>query len=133
MASKQTPPVVFKARGMTPDVRITVFDTVFHVHSHILKLHSHFFFTFFDSADKTRAQGSTGGTSSNGFKYEWVTKIVDNGADWQLASKGPNVSCQKVGVFERPWPVNKRENDTDLTILGRRPQLIHLPIQRRYS
>ena len=92
MASKPAPPVIFNARGMTPDVRLTVFYTVFHVHSHILKLHSHFFFTFFDSVDKKDDERSAGGQSGNEFKYEWVTKIVDEGKEWQLVSKGPNVS-----------------------------------------
>jgi hypothetical protein len=93
-------PVIFNARGSKLDVRLEVFNTMFHAHLSILKLNSHFFFTLFDSADKTSAQAAAGGPPSKGFKYEWVTKIVDNGADWQLVSKGPNVSCQKVGVFE---------------------------------
>jgi hypothetical protein len=89
MASNSTPPspVVFEARGMKPDVRLEVFGTEFHVHSVVLKLHSHFFYTFFDSADKS----STGGEGAS--KYEWVTKVVDNGMGWQLVCKGPNVSC----------------------------------------
>jgi hypothetical protein len=107
MASKPTPPVIFNARGITSDVRIMVFDTVFHVHSHILKLHSHFFFTFFDSADKKVDERAAGGQPGATFKYEWVTKIVDEGEDWQLVSKGANVSLRNVEVPELPWP-NKR-------------------------
>jgi hypothetical protein len=86
-------PAIFKARGLKPDVCLEVFGTDFHVHSTILKLYSHFFFTFFDSADK-----SGGSTGSGCFKYEWVTKVVDDGKDWQLVCKGPNVSiwCNKV-------------------------------------
>jgi hypothetical protein len=91
MASKPTAPVVFNARGMTLDVRITVFETVFHVHSQILKLHSYFFLTFFDSADKKVDKRAAGGQSDATFKYEWITKIVDEGKDWQLVSKGANV------------------------------------------
>jgi hypothetical protein len=88
MASNITPssPIVFKARGMNPDVCLEVFGTKFHVHSVVLKLHSHFFYTFFDSADKNNT--GSGGT----FKYEWVTKVVDDGKDWQLVCKGPKVS-----------------------------------------
>jgi hypothetical protein len=87
MASNSAPPssIVFKARGMKPDVCLQVFDTNFHVHSVVLKLHSHFFYTFFDSADKS-------GTRGGAFKYEWVTKVVDDGKDWQLVCKGPKVN-----------------------------------------
>jgi hypothetical protein len=103
MASNPTP-VIFKARGMTADVQITVFDTVFYVHSQILKLHSHFFFTFFDSADKKVTKRAAGGQSDTTFKYEWVTKIVDNGEDWQLVSKGANVSLQSLEAPGLPQP-----------------------------
>jgi hypothetical protein len=72
---------------MKPDVCLEVFGTEFHVHLVVLKLHSHFFYTFFDSADKS----STG--VGGAFKYEWVTKVVDDGMDWQLVCKGQNVSC----------------------------------------
>ena len=82
------PPVIFKARGMNPDVCLEVFGIRFHVHSIALKLHSQFFLTFFDSADKV---GSSSGESGS-FVYEWVTKVVDEGKDWQLVCKGPNVS-----------------------------------------
>jgi hypothetical protein len=88
MAFNITPPsqIVFKARGMKPSVCLEVFGTNFHVHSVVLKLHSHFFYTFFDSADKNSS--GVGGA----FKYEWVTKVVDDGKDWQLVCKGPKVS-----------------------------------------
>jgi hypothetical protein len=58
-------PVTFNARGSNPDVRLEVFNTMFHVHSGTLKLNSHFFFTFFDSADKLQSPAFT-----DGFKYE---------------------------------------------------------------
>ncbi|KAF4637464.1 hypothetical protein G7Y89_g620 [Cudoniella acicularis] len=45
-------PIVFTARGLAVDTRLKVFDTEFHVHPVVLKLHSHFFFKFLDSADK---------------------------------------------------------------------------------
>ena len=86
--SADLPPVVFKAPGMNPDVCLEVFGTEFHVHSVVLKLHSHFFLTFFDSDDK--AGGGTGGMGS--FAYEWVTKVLDEGNNWQLVCKGANVS-----------------------------------------
>ncbi|KAH9215144.1 hypothetical protein DL95DRAFT_364805 [Leptodontidium sp. 2 PMI_412] len=82
MATANTPdpgPVVFTARGLEIDTRLRVFDTVFHVHSTILRLHSQYFYKFLDSADKAA------GMSNEGFKYDWVTKIVDGGKDWQLA------------------------------------------------
>lgn len=80
-------PVTFKARGLTVDTRLKVFNTVFHVHSVILKLNSHYFYTFLDSADKvdTPASGSTQ------FRYDWVTKVDDDGKGWQLVANGPDV------------------------------------------
>jgi len=47
--------------------------------------------TFFDSADKKVDKRAAGGQSDATFKYEWITKIVDEGKDWQLVSKGANV------------------------------------------
>jgi hypothetical protein len=82
------PPVIFRARGLNPDVCLEVFGTKFHVHSVVLKLHSHFFLTFFGSDDK--AGGSTGGMGS--FAYEWLTKVLDEGKEWMLVCKGQNVS-----------------------------------------
>jgi hypothetical protein len=79
-------PVIFNARGSKPDVRLEVFNTPFHVHSSILKLNSHYFLTFFDSADKLQSPAFT-----DGFKYEWITKVVDDGMDWHLVCKGPKV------------------------------------------
>lgn len=80
-------PVVFKARGVEIDTRLKVFDTVFHVSSTILKMHSQYFFKFLDSADKVI------GTGHGDFKYDWVTKIVDDGKDWQLVAAGTSVRC----------------------------------------
>jgi hypothetical protein len=48
-------PIIFKTRGLNADVRLRAFETDFHVHSVILKIHSAFFFKFLDSADKTAA------------------------------------------------------------------------------
>jgi hypothetical protein len=47
-------PVVFQSPGLQPDVRLTVFDKEFHVHSVLLKLHSAFFRKFLDSPDKAK-------------------------------------------------------------------------------
>jgi hypothetical protein len=70
-------PIIFKARGLNADVRLRAFEIDFHVHSVILKIHSAFFFKFLDSADKTAAL--TNPTPADGFKYEWVTKIDEDG------------------------------------------------------
>ncbi|PVH87081.1 hypothetical protein DL98DRAFT_581811 [Cadophora sp. DSE1049] len=77
-------PIVFNARGLEVVTRLIVFDTVFHVSSTILKMHSQYFYKFLDSTDKAA------GTGHGGFKYDWVTKIVDDGKDWQLVCAGPN-------------------------------------------
>ncbi|KAK0115488.1 hypothetical protein ONS96_013943 [Cadophora gregata f. sp. sojae] len=92
-------PTVFRARGMEIDTHLTVFSKVFHVSSAILKMHSQYFFKFLDSADKIAVE------SSDGFKYDWVTKIVDDGKDWQLVCAGPNA-----GDLNRPqWAKSKHE------------------------
>lgn len=74
-------PTVFFARGLTPDVRLHVLDrAVLHVHSVVLKLQSNFFLKFLDSPDKTTAVSVPGG-----LKYEWVTKVDDDGT-WSLVA-----------------------------------------------
>jgi len=80
--------VVLKARGLEPDTKLSVFDKEFLVSSTILKLHSHYFFTFLDSADKTPSIGGT-------FKYHWITKVDSDGEGWQLVCKTPKVSRYK--------------------------------------
>jgi hypothetical protein len=77
--AKKPKPVSFTARGLTADVRLGVFDAEFHVHSVVLKMHSAFFFKFLDSPDKIPAAAVAPGP----FKYEWVTKIDEDGS-WSL-------------------------------------------------
>ncbi|PVH75277.1 hypothetical protein DL98DRAFT_593274 [Cadophora sp. DSE1049] len=59
-------PVVFKVNKLDPDTHLQVFQQPFHVHSSALKLHSAFFRTFLDSADK---ENGDGGNGRNGFRY----------------------------------------------------------------
>jgi hypothetical protein len=73
-------PVIFKAPGFPSDLRLQVFETMFHVHSVILKLHSEFFFKFLDSPEKM----IPGVLIAPGFKYEWVTKVDEDGEGWGL-------------------------------------------------
>jgi hypothetical protein len=101
------PPVIFKAPGLTPDVRFKVFDEYeFHVHSVVLKLGSAFFRKFFDPANKDGTTVFAGAPNSilgepgmptsalkSGFQYEWVSKIDDDGTDWHMISEAEtNVS-----------------------------------------
>jgi hypothetical protein len=72
--------VKFTSPGLQADVRLKVFNVDFHVHSVLLKLHSSFFRKFLDSPDK---EGTIPGSAE--FKYEWVTKIDDDGS-WHLVS-----------------------------------------------
>jgi hypothetical protein len=99
-------PVIFNARGSNIDVRLDVFNIMFHVHSSILKLNSPFF-TFFDSADKLQSPAFT-----DGFKCEWVTKVVDGGTDWQLVCEGLN--ARHLLLFMHPCLQNdcRLENST---------------------
>lgn len=66
----------FFARGLELDTCLQVFDTDFHVHSAILKMHSAFFYKFFDSPDKT-----TKPKTHPRFKYLWVTQYEDAGSE----------------------------------------------------
>lgn len=71
------PTVVFKSPGLEPDTRLRVFDTEFHVHSTILRLHSNYFRKFLDSPDKPeRPAGAT-------WRYDYATVIDDDGT-WAL-------------------------------------------------
>ncbi|PVH87080.1 hypothetical protein DL98DRAFT_525825 [Cadophora sp. DSE1049] len=85
-------PGIFNARGMTVDTRLQVFNAVFHVHSPILKLYSQYFATYLDSADKAKSTASSGPGAATAFQYEWVTKVLDGGSDWQLVCAGPNTA-----------------------------------------
>ena len=84
-------PEIFKARGLVIDTRLQVFGAVFHVHSTILKLYSQYFATYMDSADKVNGKVGGGSGIAPGLRYEWVTKVLERGKEWQLVSAGPKV------------------------------------------
>jgi hypothetical protein len=73
-------PIIFKVPGLQSDLRLQVFETMFHVHSVILKLHSEFFFKFLDSPEKI----TPAVLIAQGFKYEWATKVYQDGEGWGL-------------------------------------------------
>jgi len=79
MSNDEPKSVIFTARGLNSDVRLCAFETEFHVHSMVLKMHSAFFFKFLDSPDKTPPETVAPGA----FKYEWATKIDEDGS-WSL-------------------------------------------------
>jgi hypothetical protein len=88
-----TSPIIFKARGLVPDVRLNAFGTIFHVHSTVLKMYSHYFFSYLDSpGSPTPVQGTT-------LKYDWATKVVDEGGDWQLVSNNDKVMFPALGYI----------------------------------
>lgn len=68
---------MFIAPGLKPDVRITVFNQQYQVHSVALKYHSAFFRKFLDSPEKQRIPGA------REFKYEYVA-VVDRDGSWAL-------------------------------------------------
>jgi hypothetical protein len=72
--------VKFTSPGLQADVRRKVLNVDFHAHSVLLKLHSSFFRKFLNSPDE---EGSIPGSAE--FKYEWVTKIDEDGS-WHLVS-----------------------------------------------
>ncbi|PMD62646.1 uncharacterized protein K444DRAFT_524777, partial [Hyaloscypha bicolor E] len=101
-------PIIFKSPGLKPDVRLTVFGQVFHVHSIILKLHSNFFRKFLDSADKVAAPASAS------FQYDYVS-VFDADGDWGLeptAAKVPQAReiepFRKLlcSMYTRPYVIN---------------------------
>ncbi|KAH6711270.1 hypothetical protein BKA61DRAFT_577729 [Leptodontidium sp. MPI-SDFR-AT-0119] len=111
-------PVVFTTPGYQTDVRLTVFDQDFHVHSVLLKIHSAFFRKFLDSPDKvpqvTVANLSVSGDISTPagasriscsgappvFKYHWITEIDgDNSAGWYLTAAKSNNSQANFSTF----------------------------------
>ncbi|TVY93029.1 hypothetical protein LAWI1_G004291, partial [Lachnellula willkommii] len=81
-------PVKFLMPNFTPDTRLRVFGQDFHVHSSYLKLHSAFFRKFLDSPEKEIV------ATSSGFRYEWVTKVDEDGT-WSLVWAG---SAEKSGT-----------------------------------
>src|ERR1039458_7906597 len=84
--SSTSPTIVFDAPGHEVDIRLQVFQQEFHVHSVVLKLHSEFFRTFLDSPDKAIAPART---DMMGFRYEWITKVDDDGS-WHLVALQKN-------------------------------------------
>lgn len=71
--------IKFVARGSELDTCLKVFDTEFHVHSTILKMHSASFHRLLDSADKIgkpKAQLS--------FKHSYITEVDEVG--WYLVA-----------------------------------------------
>lgn len=103
-------PIVFHCPGQRPDVRLTVFNQVFHVHSTLLKLNSGFFRKFLDSPDKAtpvavidtvdsrsssaiRPEASRIGLGETSiFKYDWVTKVdEDDDKSWHLVADNAKV------------------------------------------
>jgi len=83
-------PFTFTGRGFVPDVQLNVFGTLFHVHSIILKLQSHYFFKYLD-APGSPAPVSPAPVLGTTFKYNWTTKVVDGGKDWMLVSNNDKV------------------------------------------
>ncbi|KAL2063643.1 hypothetical protein VTL71DRAFT_5448 [Oculimacula yallundae] len=81
-AALSVAPIVFSARGLKLDVRLQVFDKIFHVHSTILKLHSAYFFKFLDPANAAPVADPAPGS----FPYEWVTKVDMDGLWYLVAS-----------------------------------------------
>lgn len=70
----------FWTRGQEPDTRLEVLGTPFEVHSTVLKMHSGFFFTFFDSSDKVPPRFNVE------FRYGRVT-FIEADVDWTSIAK----------------------------------------------
>ncbi|KAH9215138.1 hypothetical protein DL95DRAFT_408732 [Leptodontidium sp. 2 PMI_412] len=59
----------------------------FQAHSGLLKAHSAFFAKFLDSADKQSSSEKS--IINSHFRYEWISKVDDDGKGWHLIAK-PN-------------------------------------------
>ena len=93
-SSEAQAPVIFENFGMIPDVRLKVFDLEIQVHSGVLKEHSAFFRRFLDPANKEEESS----VASGPFKYEWISKVDEDGS-WGLVSVGSgDVSCSGVSL-----------------------------------
>lgn len=80
IGAKPESPFAFRTTGnLEHDMRINVFGQEFLVHSCLMKAHSAFFAKFLDSSDKA---GKAAG--SGRYRYEWLTKVDDDGKDWYL-------------------------------------------------
>lgn len=86
-------PIIFVLPGMKPDVRLDIFGQHIHVHSLILKLHSHYFRKFLDSPEKS------GERASADFQYEYAAAIDDDGS-WALE---PVDEVSKAWVLEETF------------------------------
>jgi hypothetical protein len=86
-------PVVFVWPGIKPDMRLQVFDDVYHVHSIIMSLNCGFFRKFLNSPDKVLSTGSVE------FKYEYRSKIDEfatkDSVSWFLVT-GPEVGVMSL-------------------------------------
>lgn len=80
---KALAPIIFSIPGQTPDVLITAFGQPYHVHSTILRLHSHYFRRFLDSPEKSHCE------ANGNFKYQY-TSVVDEDGEWGLEPVGPD-------------------------------------------
>lgn len=72
--------IVFRSPGLTPNTLLSALGQDYHVHSTILKLHSHYFRRFLDAPDKSRER------ASHQLLYHYVTVIDDDESIWSLES-----------------------------------------------
>jgi hypothetical protein len=73
-------PIVFETPGQVADTRVKIFDQEFHVSSTALKMYTMYFQKFMDPSN-----GIVNKTISSRFKYNWFTKIEEDG-QWVISS-----------------------------------------------
>ena len=73
-------PIVFKSAEETVDTSIIIFKQEFQVSSTTLKVHAAYFKRFMDPA-----HGVNNKVISSRFKYQWFTKVEDDG-HWVISS-----------------------------------------------
>jgi hypothetical protein len=80
-------PIIFESPGQAVDTSIIVFNQEFQVSSVRLKANTMYFQKFLDPSN-----GSTNKNCSSKFKYQWYTKVENDG--WWCISSAPEV-CMK--------------------------------------
>ena len=96
-------PVIYASPSFgSPDACITVFNKGFHVHSQILQEYIPFFRKFLTSADKAGQP-----LPASGFKYDWITKVDEDGKGWGPVNNDSKVCSHSACVLSLLGPFDR--------------------------
>jgi hypothetical protein len=96
-AEMTSDPIIFTARGLELDTCLNVLGQEFHVHSAVLKLKSNYFYRGMNFLGQIPVINGP-------FKYEWITKIDDDGSGMWSLTRGDTsqVSSPQVRLLRLP-------------------------------